>query len=138
MNPDETRPPQLSSRRQLIFEPLSREIIAALYHVHNQLGFGFNEPVYSRSMAVALCQRGLRVEREVPINVLFEGVEVGMYRIDMLVENKIILEIKASEKLTDVPRVQLRNYLAAAKLELGLVLHFGPRASFYRVLGPQH
>jgi GxxExxY protein len=137
MNPDETRPKEGSSRRALLFESLTREIIGGLYHVHNSLGFGFVESVYARSMEVTLCQRGLKVEREIPIEVVFEGVEVGRYRIDMLVENKIILEIKASEKLTDVPKIQLRNYLAAAKLELGLVLHFGPRASFYRVLAPQ-
>jgi GxxExxY protein len=136
MDANAPRPARLPLRDDIIEPDLSRLIVGGLYHVHGTLGFGFAEPVYTRSMEVALCQRGLRVQREVPIEVVFEGVEVGKYRIDMLVEDRIILEIKASEKLTDVPKVQLRNYLRAANKRLGLVLHFGPKAAFYRVLNP--
>jgi GxxExxY protein len=66
--------------------------------------------------------------------VFFHDVEVGQHRIDMLVEGRIIIEIKSTERLSDIPKRQLRNYLSAKNLELGILLHFGPRAQYYRVL----
>ena len=138
MNPYETRPRPAPPRKELIEQRVSEIIVACLFEVHNALGFGFLESVYCRAMEVALLKRGLKVRCEVPVTVMYDGVDVGLYRIDMLVEDRIILEIKASEKLSEVPKLQVRNYLAASKLELGLVLHFGPRAAFHRVLAPRN
>jgi GxxExxY protein len=93
-----------------------------------------NESVYSRSLEILLRQRGLRVEREFAFDVLFRGVEVGTYRADMIVERRVIIEIKSAETITDVARRQLRNYLAIARLRLGIVLNFGQRLDYTRVL----
>ncbi|HEU4997110.1 MAG TPA: GxxExxY protein [Gemmatimonadaceae bacterium] len=121
-----------SSRLAIVERELSYLIIAAFFEVYNALGFGFLESVYARAMEVALGRRGLLVQREVP--VVFDGVEVGRHRLDMLVERRIVLEIKSTERLSDVPKRQLRNYLAATNLELGIILHFGPKAEYHRVL----
>ena len=75
------------------------------------------------------------VDREHPIDVYFEGDIVGQHRVDLLVERKIVVEVKSTERLSDVPKRQLRNYVTALDLRLGLLLHFGPRANDYRVLG---
>ena len=115
-------------------QELSYAIIGCFFQVYNTLGFGYLESVYSRALEVALRLKGLKVEREVPITVVFEGVEVGQHRMDMIVEDKIIIENKSTEKLTEIPRRQLRNYLTATNRELGLLLHFGPQANYYRGL----
>jgi GxxExxY protein len=102
--------------------------------VYNTLGFGFLESVYARALDVALRLRGLKVEREVPVTIRFEGVDVGQHRMDMVVNDRIVIEIKATEKISDVSKRQLRNYLSAMNLELGILLHFGPTANQFRVL----
>jgi GxxExxY protein len=102
--------------------------------VYNTLGFGFLESVYARALDVALRLRGLKVEREVPVTIRFEGVDVGQHRMDMVVNDRIVIEIKATEKISDVSKRQLRNYLSAMNLELGILLHFGPTANHFRVL----
>jgi GxxExxY protein len=127
----------LLSRLTIVEKELSYAIIGCFFLVYNELGFGFLESVYSRALEVALLEKGLLVQREVPVTVLFHGVVVGQHRIDMLVERRIILEIKSTERLTDVPKRQLRNYLTAFNLELGIILHFGPRAEYHRVLRNQ-
>jgi GxxExxY protein len=134
-------PPNLStgtveSSRSLILEKeLSYVIVNAFYEVYNALGYGFLESLYSRAMAIALERRGLQVDREFPVPVRFLGEQIGFHRLDMLVERRVILEHKATELISDAPKRQLRSYLAATGLELGLLLHFGPKASYYRILG---
>lgn len=123
-----------ASSRQLVLGDLCYVIIGCFYWVYNRLGYGFLESVYAKALEVALRLRGLRVEREVPVTVVFEGVEVGRHRLDMIVEDQVIIEIKSSEKLSDVPKRQLRNYLSATNKELGILLHFGPQANYYRIL----
>ena len=113
---------------------LSYAIVGCFYWVYNTLGFGYLESVYAKALEVALRLKGLKVEREVPVIVVFEGVEVGLHRMDMVVEGRIIIEIKSSDRLSEVPKRQLRNYLTATNRELGLLLHFGPQANHYRVL----
>jgi GxxExxY protein len=123
-----------ASHPEWVEKDLSYVIVGCFFWVYNTLGYGFLESVYARAMEVALRLKGLKVEREVPVTIFFEGVEVGHHRMDMIVENKIIIENKSTEKLTDIPKRQLRNYLSATNLELGLVLHFGPQANYYRVI----
>jgi GxxExxY protein len=123
-----------ASHPEWVEKDLSYVIVGCFFWVYNTLGYGFLESVYARALEVALRLKGLRVQREVPVTILFEGVEVGQHRMDMIVENKIIIENKSTEKLTDIPKRQLRNYLSATNLELGLVLHFGPQANYYRVI----
>lgn len=125
-------------RSQLLHEDISSEIIGAFYHVYNGLGYGFLESIYTRALHTQLRKRGLVVDREYPIPVVFEEEQPGFHRCDMIVNRTIILEIKATELLSDAPRKQLRNYLAALKLDLGMFLHFGPKANYYRILGPRN
>lgn len=127
--------PNGSHRRQAFVEQeLSYRVINAFYCVYKALGFGYLESIYSKALEIALKARGIRVDREVPLQIFFEGHLVGTHRIDMLVENRIIIEIKSTEQLSKAALRQLRSYLAAANLELGLVLHFGPEPKFCRIL----
>lgn len=123
---------------KLLHPEISSQVIGAFYHVYNGLGYGFLETVYSRGLQIQLEKRGLLVEREFPIPIVFEGDQLGFHRCDMVINRTIIIEIKATEVLSDAPRKQLRNYLAALKLDLGTLLHFGPKANYYRILGPRH
>jgi GxxExxY protein len=103
--------------------------------VYNELGYGFVEPIYARALEIALRQRGVQVDREYPIAVFFRGQQVGFHRVDMLVERRIIVELKSTERLPESTRRQLRSYVTALKQDLGILLHFGPVPKFYRVLG---
>jgi GxxExxY protein len=94
--------------------------------------FGFPESIYSNALAVELDRRGLRVAREVPIEVVFDGVQVGRFRLDMVVEGLILVELKATAALSDGDTRQLLSYLKATDIEVGLLLHFGPSATFKR------
>ena len=134
MGPNGTESTQSEPRQQWVEQELSYIIIGCFFWVYNNLGFGFLETIYARALEVALRQRGLKVEREVPVTIFFEGVAVGQHRMDMVIEGRIVLEIKATEKLSDVAKRQLRNYLSAMDLELGILLHFGPTANHHRVL----
>jgi GxxExxY protein len=125
---------QLPASQRIVEKELSYTIVGCFFSVYNELGYGFTESVYLKALQVALQQAGLLVEREVPVTVVFRGVEVGTYRIDMLVEGRIIVEVKSSERIADAAKRQVRNYLCAAKLELSLLLHFGPRPAFHRIL----
>lgn len=118
----------------LLHRDLSRQIIHAFYQVHFELGAGHVESVYSNSMAILLMELGLNVEREVPLAVYFHGLIVGSFRADILVEKKIILELKAGSRLESNAQPQLLNYLRVTEIEVGLLLHFGPRATFQRCL----
>jgi GxxExxY protein len=120
--------------RRWVEQELSYTVVGCFFWVCNTLGYGYLESIYAKAMEVALQLRGLKVRREVPVNVLFEGVELGQHRMDMVVEDTIIIEVKSTERLTEIPKRQLRNYLTATNKELGILLHFGPQATHYRVL----
>lgn len=113
---------------------LTGSIIATFYDVYNELGYGFFESVYRRSLAIALVERGLHVALEAGIEVRFHGHVVGEFRADLLVEDRVILELKAAPRLRGEDGLQLLNYLRATDLEVGLLLHFGPRPSFQRFI----
>ena len=115
-------------------ESLTRQIIGAFFFVYDRLGFGFLEAVYRRALAHVLTRAGLTVECEKLVDVWFDGVQVGHYRIDMLVANKVIVELKASQRLTRTDRKLLLNYLRASNAEVGLLLNFGPQAQFKRLV----
>lgn len=113
---------------------LTRRIIGCFYRVHSTLGFGFLESVYVRALAVALARSGIAVELEAPIDVFYEGTKVGHFRVDMLVARRVIAEVKASTKLAEADHKQLLNYLKACPVEVGLLLHFGPKAQVHRLV----
>jgi GxxExxY protein len=118
----------------LLHGELTKEIIGAFFTVYNELGYGFVESVYKRALVVELQSRGISCEREVMLTVYYKGVDVGEYRADLVVEGKIIVEVKTADKIASIHEVQLINYLRAAKLTLGLILNFGQTATFRRLI----
>jgi GxxExxY protein len=107
-------------------------ILRSFYTVHRKLGFGFLEKVYENSMILELRKAGLIVEQQVPVKVLYDGVVVGHYIVDLLINGSIILELKAMECLVENHTFQLINYLKATDHELGFLLNFGRKAEFKR------
>ena len=116
----------------MLYEELTHEILSAFYEVHNILGFGFLEQVYQNSLYKELIHRGLKVECQKEIMVHYKGETVGRYVADMIVEDKIILELKAVQSLRIEHEWQLINYLKDTGLEVGLLLNFGHSAEFRR------
>lgn len=125
----------LGSSRAVIEKQLSHDIIGCFFDVYNELGYGFVELLYSRALEITMHQKGLRVEREYPVIVTFRDQQIGFHRVDLLVERRVIIEIKSTERLAESARRQLRNYVKALGVDLGLLLHFGPAPHFYRELG---
>ena len=109
----------------MIHEEITKKIIGAAYLVYNQLGFGFLESVYKKSLLIELEKQGLQVQEELPITVFYDDLPVGDFFADLVVEDTIIVELKAVQNLAVVHEVQLVNYLNAAKKETGLLINFG-------------
>lgn len=124
-------------RRELIEEALTQSVIGAFFKVYNTLGFGFLEHVYVKALERELKARGHRVGREVCVRIYYEGEELTTQRLDMVVDEKLIVETKASEALHKSAPRQVYNYLKATTLEVGLLLHFGPEPVFYRLVSPE-
>jgi GxxExxY protein len=120
------------TKTSLIEEALSRSILGAFFEVYNQLGYGFLEHVYVMALERELRARGHEVGREVSVRVWYKGEELTRQRLDMVVNGKIVVEIKATNRLPSHSRRQVYNYLKATNLEVGLLLHFGPEANFER------
>ena len=114
------------------YKELSSKIINAFYTVYNTLGYGFLEKVYENSMMIELNKIGLNCSRQVPISVKYGNEIVGEYYADILVEDKIILELKAIRTLTKQDEAQLLSYLTATNIEVGLLLNFGEKPEFIR------
>ena len=104
---------------------LTEKIIKAAYQVHNVLGFGFLEKVYQNALAIELKKIGLNITAEAPLTVYYEDEPVGQYVADIIVEGKVILELKAVKQLAEIHEVQLVNYLKATGIEVGLLINFG-------------
>jgi GxxExxY protein len=113
---------------------LTELIIGVFYEVYNELGFGFLESVYRNSLHLALLEKGLAVEQEVPVTVFFRGKNVGDFRADLVVNETILLELKTAEQIVAAHESQVLNYLRSTSLELGLILNFGPRPQVRRML----
>jgi len=118
---------------QLKHGDVTRWVIGAFYYVYNRLGHGFLESVYLKALAQTLERTGTRVRREAPMRVEFEGAVVGDFRADLVVDDRVIVEIKAVERVGRVHEEQLMNYLRASGLEVGLLLNFGPKATCRRL-----
>lgn len=111
---------------------ITDKIIGFAYTVHNSLGQGFLEKVYKNAMAVELEEAGLQCSVEVPLNVFYKGRKIGEYFADIVVEQKIIVELKAVRKIEKTHEVQLVNYLKATGLNVGLIINFGESVEFKR------
>ena len=116
----------------LLHEELTRNILAACFEVSNELGAGFLESVYEKALLIALRQKGLDVEAQVPITISFRGQNVGQFYADIQVEKQVIIELKAVTSLMPEHKAQLINYLKAAGIEVGLLVNFGNPKLEYR------
>ena len=112
---------------------LTQKIIGVFYEVYNELGTGFLESVYQKSLALALESAGLQTNSRIDIPVWFRGHQVGQFEADMIVENCVLLELKATRALDSTHQAQLLNYLRATDIEVGLLLNFGPKPEFKRL-----
>ena len=117
---------------RLLERELTGEIISAFYECYNELGYGFLESVYRRALSTELRARGHRCAEEGQIEVTYKGVIVGAYRFDLIVDDRVLIEAKAGEVLGPSDKRQLLNYLRATRIEVGLLLHFGPEPRFLR------
>ena len=119
----------------VLYPDLSYRIMEAVYEVHNQLGPGYTENIYENALVQELRSRGITCERQRTVPVLYKGQRVGTYRLDLLVEGKIIVEIKAVSAITDVFKAQLLAYLKATNLRLGILVNFGTaRVTYQRIV----
>jgi GxxExxY protein len=118
----------------MLEEALTYSVIGAFYDVHRELGFGFREHIYALALERELVARGHRVDREIAVMVYYRGEPLSRQILDMVIDERLILEIKATELLHPSATLQLFSYLCATDLEVGLVLHFGRKPKVYRVI----
>jgi GxxExxY protein len=117
-----------------LHEDLTREIIEACHQVSNELGAGFLERVYAKALTIVLEEKGLQFQSEVPLSVHFHGTVIGHYVADLIVEDKVLIELKAVTGLIPEHQAQVINYLKATDIEVGLLVNFGrPRIEIKRM-----
>src|ERR1700716_3783901 len=121
-------------RHELVEEQLTGSVIGAFFEVYNNLGYGFLEHVYVMALERELIARKHRVAREVAVQVFYKGDHLAEQRLDMIVDQKLVVETKSTHELHRSANRQVYNYLRSTNLEVGLLLHFGPEARFYRMI----
>ena len=117
---------------KLLHEEITEKIIKSYFKVYNTLGYGFLEKVYENALAIELRKNGLEVKCQYPISVLYESEIVGEYFADIIVNNIVVIELKASKEIVEDNEFQLINYLKATNIELGLLMNFGKEAEYRR------
>jgi GxxExxY protein len=127
-------PARPASGARLLHGHLTDAVIGAFYSVHTELGYGFLERVYSNALVVLLQAAGLPVEREVSFEIVFHNHNIGTYRADLIVDSRVIVEVKATRIILPAYKAQLLNYLRASGLRVGLLLNCGESAEFARVV----
>ena len=118
----------------MLYENITEKILAAFFLVYNTLGYGFLEKVYENALIIELKKHGLQAVSQEPINVFYSDNLIGEYFADIIVNGLIIIELKTVDKLIEAHYKQLLNYLKATKKELGLLLNFGTKAEFKRII----
>ncbi len=116
----------------MLHKDLTDTIIKCYYNVYNKLGYGFLEKVYENAMLIELRKHNLNAKSQQNIKVFYDTYVVGDYYADIIVEDKVILELKASERLCSANEAQLINYLKGTNIEIGLLLNFGTEPEFKR------
>ena len=114
------------------YSDITRKIIGAAMKVHSTLGNGFQEVIYQRALAIEMAEQGLTFQRELEMQIYYRAQEIGTRRVDFLVEDKVMVELKALTMLEDVHLAQAINYLEAYNLEIGLLINFGAKSLEYR------
>ena len=123
----------VQSEDRLKHRILTEKIIGVFYEVYNELGHGFLESVYEKALEFALVSNGLRVRRKIDIEVWFRSQKVGKFEADMLVDERVLVELKACRVLDAAHEAQLLNYLRATEIEVGILLNFGLKPQFKRL-----
>ncbi len=118
----------------MLHEKLTNTIICAFFKVYNTLGHGFLEKVYENALVIELSKYGLSVTQQAEVRVFYEGEQVGDYFADIIVNGLVILELKAAEVLKNEHFAQLTNYLKATDMEVGLLMNFGKKPEFKRII----
>jgi GxxExxY protein len=118
--------------QDLKYKEITEKIIKIFYIVYNNLGYGFLEKVYENAMMIEFKKDDVLAVSQFAIKVVYEGEVIGEYFADVMVENKVIVEIKAAKKLALEHEAQLLNYLKATNIEVGLLLNFGPKPEIKR------
>jgi len=113
---------------------LTGKIIGCAMKVHSTLGNGFQEVIYQRCLAIEMEKQGLKFARELTMTIFYDGIDVGTRRVDFLIEDAIMVELKATSGLDDIHLAQALNYLEAYKLEIGLLINFGSKSLEFRRL----
>ena len=111
---------------------LCHQIVGVFYSVYNELGYGFLEAVYEEALAIGLTEAGLSLARQVPTPIRFRNRIIGDYKADIIVNNVVLLELKAARAFDPSHEAQILNYLRATDIEVGLLLNFGPKPHFKR------
>jgi GxxExxY protein len=119
---------------ELIHAGITGPLLDAFFEVYRELGYGFLERVYANALAIAARDRGLEIRQQVPIRVHYKGLLIGEYAADLVANGLVITELKAARALADEHQAQLLNYLRATPYEVGLLLNFGPKAEFKRMV----
>ena len=117
--------------KEIIYKDLSYEIIGVAMEVHRELGNGFLEKVYENALMVLLNERGIKAEQQKEIKVYFRGAIIGNYIADILIEDSIIVELKTVERIVDIHRAQVMNYLKATRLKLAMIINFKNKSLEY-------
>ncbi len=124
---------KMAQKNKLKHADITDKILYVFFKkVYHQLGYGFLEKVYENAMVLELRRMGLKAEQQVPINVYYGDDIVGLYYADLIVEDAVLVELKAAKAIDPAHEAQLLNYLRATPYEVGLLLNFGPKASFKR------
>ena len=117
--------------KEIIYKDLSYEIIGVAMEVHRELGNGFLEKVYENALMILLNERGIKAEQQKEIKVYFRGAIIGNYIADILIEDSIIVELKTVERIVDIHRAQVMNYLKATRLKLAMIINFKNKSLEY-------
>ena len=121
--------------KDILYKDLSYKIVGLAMQVHTELGFGFLERVYENSLMVLLEENNIHAQQQVPVQVSFHGRLVGEYIADVVVENSIILELKAQDRIAEIHKAQTLNYLKATSFRLAILLNFGKsRLEYHRLV----
>ena len=124
---------------EMKYEEITHKIIGCAMKVHSTLGNGFQEVIYQRALAIEMDKQGLGFQREMEMSIFYEGIDIGLRRVDFFVEEIIMLEIKALTKMEDVHLAQAMNYCQAYNLPIGLLINFGAKSlEFKRVYNLTH
>ncbi len=134
MTPSTSIPRMYADQRGLKHGDLTEKLIGIFFTLYNELGHGFLESVYEQAFAVVLAENGIFFQRQIAIPVWFHGTQIDEFRADLLVDGKVLIELKTGRDIEPAWEKQLLNYLRATDVEVGLVFNFGPQAQFRRYM----